>query len=426
MSSINMDYKSNQFKYLELTRIIGEPTTSCLIVILKEVQANASSVQSDLGSSEDGHLGLVCSNKVYEDLIPMAIPYIWPDNPGRLQVEQGMTQHAIAQIRNEHAEATRVFREVIGVKRALRQQIVTAVERKFLCALRTPGANKLTHTIPAIFEHLFSTYGYVTPQDLRELMTRVESISFPPQEPLDTIFSEINDLATIAEYANAPITAFQKINMAYFYFQKCGIFKSALTRWDDTEDDAKIWPGCKDHFRAAHKAMKRTGALTTQDTLNRDTVAHMVQEELHQVLLASQESPDLLDITAPDNISTGTSLIPQATATTTSSSTTSIALDITMQTFQQQMAMMQQLMMQQIAMSQQTDSTSTSSHKNKRKWNQQKYCWTHGACNHNSPDCRTKADRHQDSATFQHCKGGSTKILSDYLSGLVFLLNLIY
>ena len=96
MSAIDIDYKNNQFEYPELTQIIGEPTTSSLIVILKEVRANASSVQSDLGGGEDGHLGLVCSNEVYEDLVPMVIPYIRPDNPGYLQVEPGMTQYAIA------------------------------------------------------------------------------------------------------------------------------------------------------------------------------------------------------------------------------------------------------------------------------------------------------------------------------------------
>ena len=48
MSVIDIDYKNNQFEYPELTRIIGEPTTSSLIVILKEVWANASSVQSAL------------------------------------------------------------------------------------------------------------------------------------------------------------------------------------------------------------------------------------------------------------------------------------------------------------------------------------------------------------------------------------------
>ena len=242
------------------------------------------SVHLDLGDDEDGHLGLVCTQEVYQDLVPTADPYIHPGNPGLLQVEQGLTQYAIAQARDEHAEATRVFREVIGVEHAIRQQLVTAIEPKYLRALHTPGTNKLTQTIPVIFDNLFLTYGDVTPQDLRELTARVEALVYPPQEPVDTIFGEIDDLATIVEYADAPITPFQKINMAYIYFQSCGIFKSALTKWDEKEDAVKTWLGFKDHFYTAHKAMKRTGALAIQDTLSCDTVANMVQNEIQQVL----------------------------------------------------------------------------------------------------------------------------------------------
>ena len=62
----------------------------------------------------------------------MAIPYLWPENPGRLQLEQGMTQYAIAQARDEHTKATQVFHEVIGVEQALQQQLVVAVEPSIL------------------------------------------------------------------------------------------------------------------------------------------------------------------------------------------------------------------------------------------------------------------------------------------------------
>ena len=83
----DIDYKNNQFEYPELTRIIGEPTTATLIVILKEVHANALSVHLDLGGGKDGHLGLVYNPEVYQDLVPTAVPYIRPENPGRLQLE---------------------------------------------------------------------------------------------------------------------------------------------------------------------------------------------------------------------------------------------------------------------------------------------------------------------------------------------------
>ena len=93
---IGVDYKNNQFEYPELTRIIGEPTTATLIVLLKEVQANASSVHTDLGGGEDGHLGLVCTPQVYQELVPNGYPYYRLDNPERLHLELGMTKCKIA------------------------------------------------------------------------------------------------------------------------------------------------------------------------------------------------------------------------------------------------------------------------------------------------------------------------------------------
>ena len=107
---INIDYKNNKFKYMELTCIIREPTTATLIVLLKEVCTNVSSVQTDLGGDKDSHLGLVCTPAVYQTLVPDRTAYARPTNPGRLQLLQTMTQYAITQACNEHAEATILFR----------------------------------------------------------------------------------------------------------------------------------------------------------------------------------------------------------------------------------------------------------------------------------------------------------------------------
>ena len=37
-----------------------------------------------------------------------------------------------------------------------------------------------------------------------------------------------------------------------------------------------------------------------------------------------------------------------------------------------------------------------------------RYCWTHGVCRHNSSDCNSPADNHQNTATFETKQGGST------------------
>ena len=178
----DIDFKNNIFEYPDLTRIIGEPTTAALITLRNEVKANAQAVHSTLGGGAHGHLGLVCSPETYATLVPGNTPYIRPVNPGRLIIEGTETQYEIAQRRDEHAEALRVFQEYPGVERALIQQIVAAVEPKYLKALRNPVTNKITQSIPIIFDYLFETYGDVTPQELRHLTTQVESLNFPPNE----------------------------------------------------------------------------------------------------------------------------------------------------------------------------------------------------------------------------------------------------
>ena len=243
------------FEYPELSRIIGEPTTASLITLLAEVRDNTGSVQTDLEGGAHGHLGLVCTAQTYQVLVPAAELYIRPENPGRLVLaEAGLTQYQIAQAREEHEESTRLFREVNGVEHTLLQQIVSAVEPKYLRALRTPGTNKLNHTIPEIFTHLFDTYGDVTPSELRELQTRVESLAFPPSGPVDSIFSEIDDLAAISDIAKAPMTPTQKINKAYILFSKQHVYKSALRKWDEQLEDHQNWDNFKEHLCLSYKA----------------------------------------------------------------------------------------------------------------------------------------------------------------------------
>ena len=118
-----------------------------------------------MGGGEHGHLGLVCTPEAYFSLVPNTDAYTRPENPGRLAVEDGLTGFQIAQVRDNYTESTRVFREVLGIERAIIQQMVVAIEPNYLRALRTPGTNKLNNSIPEILMHLFTAYGDVTPTD---------------------------------------------------------------------------------------------------------------------------------------------------------------------------------------------------------------------------------------------------------------------
>ena len=271
---------------------------------------------------------------------------------------------------------------------------------------------------------MFATNGNVTPSALRELTTRVETLTFPPTEPVDTIFVEIEDLAAIADIANTPLSPTQKINMAFIHFQKCHIYKLALNKWDEKPHDEKTWNAFKVHFREAHKTLRRTGALTIDDTMNRDQVMNLVLEGILHALqdytptTATPRASSDVDDTIPQSIP---DLAPAELQTQSMNSTVS---DVTLHTLQQQMDLMKSMMtqMQSLQANVITDDMhpsrrqyrrSQNSQSNRGNPNQCKYCWTHGWCNHYGRDCRTKADGHQDVATRENHMGGSTRNIPD-------------
>ena len=58
-----VDYASSYFKYKTPTPIRGEPTHKSLNRLKKEVQVNASSVETDLGGGDHGYLRLVFTDQ---------------------------------------------------------------------------------------------------------------------------------------------------------------------------------------------------------------------------------------------------------------------------------------------------------------------------------------------------------------------------
>ena len=108
-----------------------------------------------------------------------------------------------------------------GSKSSKKSSVLNALlYNKYLKALRLPTTNRLNASIPAIFTHLFTNYGDISPSELCTLTDQVQNMQFHPQEPVDTVFTAIDDLATIVEMAEAPLMQPQKINMAFLLFQK--------------------------------------------------------------------------------------------------------------------------------------------------------------------------------------------------------------
>ena len=61
MIKTKINYKNKHFEFPKLTIIHGQPKTSELTTLQRQVRANASMVHTTLGGGHNGHLGLACS-----------------------------------------------------------------------------------------------------------------------------------------------------------------------------------------------------------------------------------------------------------------------------------------------------------------------------------------------------------------------------
>ena len=87
---------------------------------------------------------------------------------------------------------------------------------------------------------------------------------------------ELDDLAAILDKGNAPISATQRINIAYIQIQKYLIYKSALNRWDEKVLEEKMSVSFKEYFWEANKALNHNGYFTPTETINSDQVMDIV------------------------------------------------------------------------------------------------------------------------------------------------------
>ena len=125
------------------------------------MRANASSVESNLGGGNHGHLFLVLTDVEYLQIpgisAPAEIP-TWPD-PLSIPVTTGAVQ--AIHLKERHQERIRVYRECQNVERALLNYLQRSLEPKYLDAYVNKATALLAGDIPVILAHLFLRYGTV-------------------------------------------------------------------------------------------------------------------------------------------------------------------------------------------------------------------------------------------------------------------------
>ena len=392
------------FPIPDLTRIIGIPTFETLHQLANELKQNASSVYSNLGGGAHGHLGLLLSPQMYA--LISNVPYNRPAHPGRLIIPANATRHAAALQERTWKEELRVFHEVRGVEQALIGQIVNAVEETYLLSVKNRTTGQYTGNVGDIVRHLQGRYGKITPGQLQEFDLEISQMTYDPSNPIEQVFNRIEDLVDYGEIANNAYTQAQAIAKGYNILNKTGVFKDYIKTWKRKPAVEHTWINFKDHFRQGHDELQETEDLTLQNAGYGN--ANLIEEIVTRVSSDIQAHLNVIQgppPTPPPEPEEIPPLQPAAQHVTTDALVT--------QLIQQNQEMMRLL------------ATSNNNRNTRRRPRPStgprpgqptrplparinKYCWTHGRCNHTSVDCESKAPGHKNEATMANKMGGST------------------
>jgi hypothetical protein len=178
-------------------------------------------------------------------------PTLWksPSASGR---DPGNTDGTAAQIsaaRHTWDEAVHTYRTYTSVQQALKKQIIAVFEPMYLDALNDNIFGFANTTAHEMLDNLFMTYGNITAVDLEnnfEKMCR----AWDPQQPVESLFKQIQDCAYYSEAGSVLCGHPQQINVGYAKVFATGHFMSACRKWNETPNAEKTCAQFKAHFSA--------------------------------------------------------------------------------------------------------------------------------------------------------------------------------
>jgi hypothetical protein len=195
-----------------------------------------------------------------------ACPTLWttPQDPRRPPANTTGTAAQISAARHIWEEDVQTYQTCTSVQQALKKQLISVFEPMYLDILNDNMLGYANISARDMLDHLFDMYGKITAVDLQinfEHMRR----DWDPQQPVESLFKQIQDFADYSEAGGVLIRHPQKINDGYAHIFATGHFMSACCWWNEKHTIKKTWTQFKSHFVAArrqHKQMQGESAST--------------------------------------------------------------------------------------------------------------------------------------------------------------------
>jgi hypothetical protein len=257
-----------------------------------------------------GHLGLIVSDAYYAIVAPAtdADPNILVNTtaPGREPENTDGTAAQNGAARHIWEEAVLTYRTYTSVQQAPKKQIITVFEPMYLDILNDEMVVFANITAREMLYHLFMTYGNITVVDLENNFEQI------PQQPVESLFRQIQDFADYSEAGGVIIGHPQQINVGYAKKIATGHFMSACRRWNENPSVEKTWAQFKTHFAAAHRKHKQ---------MQGESAATSGYHAANAAVVQTEDQMDEATIRALANLATATAAYRGVVATLTEANT---------------------------------------------------------------------------------------------------------
>lgn len=241
----------NGFPHPTIPAYFDKPTYASIAAVNLKLNTNATSVQSNLGDGQLGHLALTVTHTDYATL--SQVPFIIPANPGPQPViPANATHHIISATKREHKEALLVWAQYNNTDKALKQQLLAAFKEMYYKALCHRKTGYATVSTLQILTHLYRTYGKISPADLLDNLNKLNA-PYNPALPIVELFQQVEDCQDLAAAANNPFSDSQVVAYAYHNIYQTSMFSETCREWRRLPAADQTWAAFNTHFANAHQ-----------------------------------------------------------------------------------------------------------------------------------------------------------------------------
>jgi hypothetical protein len=256
-----IDKLVTNFPHPNISPIVGQPTYKTLTQLHTQLNLNAASVHSNLGNGQLGLLQLTVTAAVYNTL--SAIPFLAPANPGATVIlPPHSTGPQINELNCQHDAAAALFSKYDATDKALKQQIVGAVDAMFLRTLRSKYVGYQNSSTQDMLDHLYSTYAKISASDLLSNDAQMKN-DYHVNQPIKLFYDQIEDSVDFAAAGDCPYTPIQVTAIAYQLVFKTGMFPKECKLCKRRLAANKNWTKFKTFFLIAHHQELRESNVTT-------------------------------------------------------------------------------------------------------------------------------------------------------------------